>query len=62
MIKKSISAKTGHINARSDCVKLFQNYYLELPEPYTTDFRGDPVLFKVPDTDSINIYPNVGTL
>ena len=58
---KSISAKTGHINFRSGCVSLFQKYYPQL-EPYVTDFRGDPLLYKVPGTKSQNIYPNVGTL
>ena len=59
---KSISAKSGHFDTRSECVNLFQNYFNELPHPYTTEFRGDPVLYKVQDSQSENIYPDVGTL
>ena len=59
---KSISAKTGHITARSECVTLFQKYFPDL-KPFTTDFRADPVLYLVSGAEADNLkYGNVGTL
>ena len=44
--QKSISAKKGHLNSRAECIEFFQQFYPD-NRPYTTDFRADPVLYKV---------------
>ena len=44
--QKSISAKKGHLNSRAECIEFFQQFYPD-SKPYTTDFRADPVLYKM---------------
>ena len=59
---KSISNGKYHMDTRSECISIFQLFFVNIRQPYYTDFRGDPLLFKVKDSNQQNLYSDVGSL
>ena len=58
---ESISAKAGHLNSRSDCVNLFVEFFGRNPLQ-KSEFRANPILFKVEEFADLAIYPDIGNL
>ena len=58
---ESISAKEGHLNSRSDCVNLFVEFFGRNPLQ-KSEFRANPILFKVEEFADLAVYPDIGNL